>query len=69
MRLAKELKRIRLEKRMSVQDASSLIGITKQYLNYIESGKRKNISFIIMVRIAECYGVSLDYLANFTKEE
>lgn len=69
MRLAKELKRIRLEKKMSVQDASNLIGITKQYLNYIESGKRKNISFIIMARIAECYGVSLDYLAKFTKEK
>jgi transcriptional regulator with XRE-family HTH domain len=68
MRLANELRRLRVEKQLSVEDAARLIGISKQYVNYIEKGQRTHVSFRIMVKIAESYGVSLDYLAKFTKE-
>ncbi|WP_134702833.1 helix-turn-helix domain-containing protein [Ammoniphilus sp. YIM 78166] len=67
MKLANELRRLRLEKQLSVEDAAKLIGISKQYVNYIEKGQRVHISFTIMVKIAEGYGVSLDYLAQFTE--
>jgi transcriptional regulator with XRE-family HTH domain len=65
--LGQELRRIRLGKGVSLEEAASHIGITRQYLSYLEKGERKSASFEITTRISEYYEVPLDYLKKFSQ--
>jgi transcriptional regulator with XRE-family HTH domain len=64
--LGEELRKIRLERGMSLEEAANVIGITKQYLSMVETGVRKSVSFDIMVNLSNCYNIPLDYLSSFT---
>lgn len=66
--LGNELKRLRELRGHTLEEASNLIDITRQYLSMLEKGQRKSASFDIMNRIADVYGVPLDYLKKFTSE-
>lgn len=59
MTVAERLKAKRLELEMTLDQVASEAGITRQYLGYIESRKRKDPSFRIMARIAKVYGLNL----------
>lgn len=67
--LGEELRRLRMERSMSLEQAANEIGITKQYLSMVENGHRKSVSFDIMTNIARCYQIPLDYLSNFIEDE
>ncbi len=66
--LGNELKRLRDLRGYTLEEASNLIDITRQYLSMLEKGQRKSASFDIMNRLAEVYGVPLDYLKKFISE-
>ncbi|WP_442596552.1 helix-turn-helix domain-containing protein [Neobacillus sp. D3-1R] len=67
--LGEELRRLRMERGMSLEQAANEIGITKQYLSMVENGHRKSVSFDIMTNIARCYQIPLDYLSNFSETD
>jgi transcriptional regulator with XRE-family HTH domain len=62
--ISQELKRIRLEKGVTLEESASHIGITRQYLSMLEKGERRAVSFEIMVRVSEYYQVPLDYFGG-----
>lgn len=66
--LGNELKRLRELRGYTLEEASTQIDITRQYLSMLEKGQRKSASFDIMNRIADVYGVPLDYLKKFNSE-
>ncbi|CEG29335.1 helix-turn-helix domain-containing protein [Bacillus sp. B-jedd] len=67
--LGMELRRLRIEKKLRLEDVANGTGITLQYLSMLEKGDRKSVSFEIMADISRFYGVPLDYFAEFIKEE
>ncbi|CAG9607815.1 helix-turn-helix domain-containing protein [Pseudoneobacillus rhizosphaerae] len=67
--LGEELRKIRLERGMSLDDAANQIGITKQYLSMVEIGVRKSVSFDIMANLSKCYNIPLDYLSHFIESD
>jgi transcriptional regulator with XRE-family HTH domain len=66
--IGKELKRLRELRGMTLEEASTDIGITRQYLSMLEKGQRKSASFEIMSKISQCYRVPLDYFLVFLEE-
>ncbi len=67
--LGQELRRLRMERDLRLEDVAKGTGITLQYLSMLEKGVRKSVSFEIMADISRFYGVPLDYFAAFIKEE
>ena len=67
--LGAELRRLRLERNLRLEDVANGTGITVQYLSMLEKGNRKSVSFEIMADISRYYGVPLDYFTAFIKEE
>lgn len=63
--LGQELKRLRELRGFTLEEASSKIEITRQYLSMLEKGQRKSASFEIMNRIGDIYDVPMDYLKKF----
>lgn len=53
---------------LSVQQLSEMAGISKSYLDYIESGTRKP-SFEILAKIADALGISKEYLIKLSLTE
>jgi transcriptional regulator with XRE-family HTH domain len=66
--LGHELKRLREVKGLTLEEASSQVGITRQYLSMLEKGQRKSASFEIMNRISAIYETPLEYLKKFIHE-
>jgi transcriptional regulator with XRE-family HTH domain len=67
--LGLELRRLRVERNLRLEDVANGTGITVQYLSMLEIGNRKSVSFEIMSDISRYYGVPLDYFTAFVKEE
>ncbi|CAM3854046.1 helix-turn-helix domain-containing protein [Mesobacillus thioparans] len=67
--LGQELRRLRKERGLRLEDVANGTGITLQYLSMLEKGARKSVSFEIMADISRFYGVPLDYFAAFLKKE
>lgn len=63
--LGEELRRLRKERGLTLDEAAEQTGITKQYMSMLETGQRKSASFEIMFGISKSYGVPLDYFTNF----
>jgi|GEM_PF-2792645 len=67
--LGDELRRLRKDKGITLEEAANGVGITLQYMSLLEKGQRKSVSFEIMTNISRFYGVPLDYFAMFLNEE
>ena len=67
--LAEELKNLRRLHNMSLQDAADRMNISKQYLSMLEQGKRLRVSFETAIQITRCYGITLDYLAQYAIQQ
>ncbi|MDG0789439.1 helix-turn-helix domain-containing protein [Cohnella ginsengisoli] len=68
-RLGQELRRLRKEKGLTLEEAAFTAGITLQYMSLLEKGQRKSASFEVMTNISKLYGVPLDYFAQFIDDE
>lgn len=55
------LKKLRTEKGLTMQEAATAFGISKQYYEMIESGERqKKMDVTLLMNIASLFGVSLE---------
>lgn len=59
--LRERLKQIRLEKKLTQEQVSKIIGGSKNLYNRYENGTRK-ISVYNIYKLANYYGVTIDYL-------
>lgn len=60
--VAARAKLFRADRRLSLQDAADLAGITKSYLWDFERGKAGNPTIRFLIGLARAYGVGLDVL-------
>jgi len=61
------LKTTRTNAELTLEEASKRAKISRQYLYFIEKGERPKVSFDVMIRISNVYGISLDYLSQFVR--
>ena len=57
------LKALRIEKELTLQELGAALGSTKQTMGNFENGN-KTPSLELLIKIAEYFGVSLDYLVG-----
>ena len=63
------LRKMRTERSLTMQDMADAFGISKQYYNLIESGvSQKRMDITMVRRIADLFGVSLEFIAEREQE-
>lgn len=68
MSLAERLRELRAKKTVSLQAVADAIGVSKPHVWELEKGKAKNPSLDLLKKIADFYGVTLDYLAGINEQ-
>lgn len=59
------LKKLRNNKQLSQQELATALDISQNYYSNIENGERqKQLSLPLVVRIAEIFGVSVEWIAD-----
>lgn len=59
------LKKLRNNKELSQQELATALDISQNYYSNIENGERqKQLSLPLVVRIAEIFGVSVEWIAE-----
>ncbi len=66
-RLAKNIRKFRMENKYSQEYLAELIDRTREHINRLETGK-ESIGFTTFVKLAQVFNVSLDELAGFQKD-
>ena len=56
------IKRMRLDRGMSLRDVEVKTGISNAYLSQVERGKRNIPSTKVLFKLAQAYGISMEYL-------
>jgi DNA-binding XRE family transcriptional regulator len=64
MPLADLLKEARRKAKKSMRQVEREAGVSQTYLSHLEHGERKRPSLPVLIALAKCYGVSLDYFSN-----
>lgn len=59
------IRNLREDKDLYQKDIAKLLGISQQYYSEYENGKR-TILLLHLIKLAEFYNVSLDYLVGLT---
>jgi transcriptional regulator with XRE-family HTH domain len=62
--LAERLRLLRADKQVSLQTVADAVGISKPHVWELEKGKTQNPSLDLLVKFAEYYSVTLDFLAG-----
>lgn len=62
--LAKNLKKLRKQKKLSQEKLARLVDISYNTISKIEAGKAKNPTFETLSKLANVFGVSIDELAG-----
>ena len=62
---SERLRDLRLSRQLTMEQVANEVGIGKSFLSQVESGK-KSVSFEKLVRIADFFEVSTDYLLGRT---
>jgi len=62
--LAKNLRKLRKQKRLSQEKLARLVDISYNTISKIEAGKAKNPTFETLSKLADVFGVSIDELAG-----
>lgn len=63
-RLAKNIRKLRLENKYSQEYLAELIDRTREHINRLESG-RETVGFTTFIKLAQVFNTSLDELAGF----
>ncbi|HEX5322542.1 MAG TPA: transcriptional regulator [Capsulimonadaceae bacterium] len=58
------LKRLRMEKRLSLRQVEAEVGISNSYLYQVESGRKNPPKVDVLRKMAALYGVSLDAILS-----
>lgn len=69
MSLAARLQQLRAEKKVSLQVVADAIFVSKPHVWELEKGKTKNPSLDLLKKLANYYGVTLDFLAGIGENE
>lgn len=64
MSLASRLKELRLSKGKSLQDVADAVGASKPHIWELERGTSNNPSLDLVKKLANYFGVKIDYLAG-----
>jgi len=64
MKLGQKINRLRLEKRESLQDVASAVGVSKAHVWELEKGRTDNPAMALVTRLADHFGVTVTYLAS-----
>ena len=64
----KRIQELRKEQKRTQINVSTLLGIDQSYYSKIEKGQH-NIKLETLIKIADFYNVSLDYLTNRTNKK
>jgi transcriptional regulator with XRE-family HTH domain len=59
MSLAARLKQLRMKTRKSLQDVADEVGASKAHIWDLETGRAKNPSIELLMKLAKCFGVSV----------
>ena len=62
--LGDRIHKLRLEKRESLQDVASAVGVSKAHIWELEKGRTDNPAMALVTRLADHFGVSVSYLVN-----
>jgi transcriptional regulator with XRE-family HTH domain len=62
--LAKNLKKLRKQKRLSQEKLARMVDISYNTISKIEAGKAKNPTFETLSKLADVFGVSIDELVG-----
>ena len=62
--LAKNLKRLRKQKKLSQEKLARLVDISYNTISKIEAGKAKNPTFDTLAKLADVFGISIDELTG-----
>ena len=62
--LAKNLKKLRKQKKLSQEKLARLVDISYNTISKIEAGKAKNPTFETLSKLADIFGVSIDELTG-----
>lgn len=65
--IGERLKDLRVERKLTLEELADAVGISKSALGKYESDNGKDISPYSIVRLADFYGVSADYLMGRTE--
>lgn len=68
MYIYQRLKDLREDEELNQGDIAKILNITRQQYQLYESGNRE-IKFNQVIKLAEFYGVSIDYIAGRTKDK
>lgn len=66
--LSNKLKGLRINRKESLQDTANAVGVTKTHIWELEKGKSANPSAELLSKLADHYGVTIDYLLNPSKD-
>lgn len=69
MSLGTRLKELRLNKGVSLQAVADAVGASKPHIWELERGKTKNPSLELISKLANYFGVNVDYLAGTGAKE
>lgn len=64
----KKLKDLRIDNDLYQKEVASILKITRQQYGLYESGKR-DIPIDLLIKLADFYGVSTDYILNRTNKK
>lgn len=64
MRLGERINRLRLNRRESLQDVATDVGVSKAHIWELEKGRTNNPALSLVTRLADHFGVTVAYLAN-----
>ena len=67
--IQEKLKDLRVERGLGLEELAAATGISKSSLGKYESDDYKDISPFNLVKLAEFYGVSTDYLLGLTEQK
>lgn len=62
------LKQLRLEKNLTLKEIGTVLGLSESSMSLYESGKREPKTTTDFIKIADCFGVTLDYLIGRTDD-
>ena len=62
--LAKNLKKLRKQKKLSQEKLARLVDISYNTISKIEAGKAKNPTFETLSKLADVFGISIDELTG-----
>lgn len=67
--IQERIRDLRYEKRLTLEELSDKIGLSKSALGSYESNDTKDISHYAIMQLAKFYGVTTDYLLGLSEQK